>query len=221
MAPSRTNLPERLQLGGPRRTEEAVPRVRTDPQDTREASFQVAKSHRTQQRRELPAKGSHRLAGFVARIDCRHKKNRGAGKRCRDRLGDNWRDTGPIGRARGLGLHQVSPRRRAAHFTSRGLPPALPAVNGGASLPLPPDKRPFCRFCGWDSVGWPPHVTAITTRGEVWHCRHRIKGAKLFREAGNGCAHDGLLPTGSLNQKHSRQRPIHCDSEAGACRRVD
>jgi hypothetical protein len=109
MAISSTNLPEGMQLSRARRPpKEPVPRIGPKAQDARETRFQVAKSHRAQQRRKIAAEGANGRAILKARIYCGDQEDRGPGERRSYRLHDATHGACGSRRFDGIGGHWMS-----------------------------------------------------------------------------------------------------------------
>src|SRR6516164_9774428 len=83
MMPSGQDLPERVELGWARVSEQPVPCVRPNPHHAGQAGFEVAKFHRANQSREVRAKQSNHRVIFWAGIYRHDKEHRSASERCR------------------------------------------------------------------------------------------------------------------------------------------
>jgi len=79
MAPGSADLAERVQLYRSRRTEEPVPRIRSDSQDARKAGIHGAKSHGAHKGGQVAAQRADPHVLIGAGIDGHDQKERGAG----------------------------------------------------------------------------------------------------------------------------------------------
>jgi hypothetical protein len=83
MVGSGPDLPERVEFGRARVPEQTVPCIGPDPYHAGKAGFELAKSHRANQRREVCAKRSNGRAIIGARTYRHDQEDRSAGERCR------------------------------------------------------------------------------------------------------------------------------------------
>ena len=72
------------------------------------ARFEIAKSHRAQQRREVPAERPHRRATLGARFQSHHQEYCGASERRGHRLRKRPQALGGIASALRIGVHRMS-----------------------------------------------------------------------------------------------------------------
>src|SRR5205807_8978737 len=82
----RPDLPERMELRRSSSAEEPVPGGGTEPHDAGEVALEVAKGDRPNQRREVFAEASDRLAMVIAGVDRNHQEDRRPRQRCDYRL---------------------------------------------------------------------------------------------------------------------------------------
>ena len=81
MARARPELAKRMQLGGLRRAEQAVPGVRADAHDAGEIGLDVAEADGAHQARQVAAKIPHSRAARGAGIDGHDQEDRGPRQR--------------------------------------------------------------------------------------------------------------------------------------------
>src|SRR5215467_6719526 len=77
------DFPERVKFGWPRISEQPVPCIGPDPHHTGKTGFELAKSHRANQRREVRAERSNGRALIGVRIYRQNQEDRGASEWCR------------------------------------------------------------------------------------------------------------------------------------------
>ena len=86
MAIGCADLPERVELSGPRRAEECVPGVRTDPRDAGESRLDVPELDSANQAGEAGEEGAQRRRVVAGVANTDDEKDRGARERTNDRL---------------------------------------------------------------------------------------------------------------------------------------
>lgn len=139
MALTGTNLPEGMQLRRPRRPEEAVPRIGSNPHDAGKARAEVAKLHSAQQSREFPAERAHRCAVVGSRLHRHHQEDRGARERRRYRL---WHSTRCGLRIK---IHRMASQIGGRHLALGNGPRSVEGECWERKLAVAADERP-CRL---------------------------------------------------------------------------
>src|SRR3984893_17382606 len=116
MARSSAKFTKRMKLGRPRLPEEPVPGLRTEPHDAGEIFTWLAKSDRTEQRREVGAQGLHFRNGVAARVDRHNQKYRRPRQRRGYRLAGRARSASRCGHGHRKELHRVRRNDRSARY---------------------------------------------------------------------------------------------------------